>query len=469
MARIRCRWRACMLCLCTPCLCVLLLFLYTAAMMSVAMKKHVAGETPLGSSMDDYMVPPEIKAPPDPNDRFIAGGAVKTKKYSATPKVFWDKNKQVALWNQLQKEVDAQLNPILRPGAPQTAPEASLLSHSLSELRGFRHSSLTQQLLLYVSSMSRRQYPVLLQPEGQCGVGDTQERGSTLLLLAIKTSAQNYRNRQAIRQSWGRGGLVYPQRSGAERRGAYVRRLFLLGTERSPDLRNMTSDLLRLESQHYGDLLQWDMWDSPLNGSMQRLLFWSWFRDSCGHTAFVLEGDDQLFVNTPALVSLLQEQLHTPHLQDFMMGNVVVRGRPQRNSHSQEFIPESFYRGWYPMYARGEGRVSSALLLQRLLQVSDRVHLFPIEQVYVGMCMIRLNLSPTHHPAFLPSEWTKEEQEPCAAHRVLLLHTHSPTHMLQLWERSNTHTGPCANATVLPLTTRGTRLTTEARGHVWGH
>uniref|UniRef100_A0A3B4B0N0 Hexosyltransferase n=1 Tax=Periophthalmus magnuspinnatus TaxID=409849 RepID=A0A3B4B0N0_9GOBI len=389
----------------------------------------------------------------------------------STPKVFWNKKKERALWNKLQKKVDLQLNPILHPGAPQTAPDTSLLSQSLSELKDSAgHSLLTEQLQYHVSLMSRRQYPVLLQPRGQCGAGDAQERGHTLLLLAIKTSALNYRYRQAIRQSWGQAGWVSPQRSMGEGRGAYVRRLFLLGTVHSPDLRNRTSDLLHLESRHYGDMLQWDMWDSPLNGTMQRLLFWSWFRDICGHTDFVLEGDDQVFVNTPALVSLLQEQLDKPcsHLQDFMMGNVVSRRQPERILHSQEFIPESFYRGWYPPFTRGEGRVFSALLLERLFLVSNRVHLFPIEQVYVGICMFHLNLSPTHHPAVLPSDWTKEqEEEPCAVHKVLLLRTHSHTHMLQLWERSNTHTGPCANSTVPPLTTRGIKVTTGAKKHVW--
>uniref|UniRef100_A0A8C6SND9 Hexosyltransferase n=1 Tax=Neogobius melanostomus TaxID=47308 RepID=A0A8C6SND9_9GOBI len=269
----------------------------------------------------------------------------------------------------------------------------SLLSYSLSEHQGHsknlshRVRALPEQMQNYVTSMSRRQYPVLMEPRGQCGFGATQER-RPVLLLAIKTSVHNYKKRQAIRKSWGRADWVWAQRGRGERRGAYVHRIFLLGTERSPELRDIFSEML----------------------------------DTCGHVSFVFEGDDEVFVNTPAMVSLLQEQLQRPpansSLQDFMMGHMVYGGQPNRNSDSQEFIPESFYRGWYPSYARGTGRLSSALLLRRLLQVSHRVHLFPIEQVYVGMCLIRLNLSPSHHPAFLPSNWTKErEKQPCAVHR----------------------------------------------------
>uniref|UniRef100_A0A8C6WIE3 Hexosyltransferase n=1 Tax=Neogobius melanostomus TaxID=47308 RepID=A0A8C6WIE3_9GOBI len=371
------------------------------------------------------------------NLHFIAPGAIRTGKYASTPKLFWQKNDKVAFWNQLQKAVDLHFNTIDRMAASEPGQlYDSLLSYSLSEHQGHsknlshRVRALPEQMQNYVTSMSRRQYPVLMEPRGQCGFGATQER-RPVLLLAIKTSVHNYKKRQAIRKSWGRADWVWAQRGRGERRGAYVHRIFLLGTERSPELRDIFSEMLHYENQQYGDILQWDI-------------------DTCGHVSFVFEGDDEVFVNTPAMVSLLQEQLQRPpansSLQDFMMGHMVYGGQPNRNSDSQEFIPESFYRGWYPSYARGTGRLSSALLLRRLLQVSHRVHLFPIEQVYVGMCLIRLNLSPSHHPAFLPSNWTKErEKQPCAVHRVLLLQTHSPTHMLHLWDSLNTNTGLCSN------------------------
>lgn len=474
MARIYCRWRRVLICLCAPCLCVLLFFLYVVVSVSIAMNNHAMGNSePTDLALLTVKSPesalPSVKSTTtEPPAHFIAPGAIKSEKYSSTPKLFWDKKYNVAFWNQLQKAVDLHFKPILHQVDSQIKPGplgAPLNSPSLSELR--RSHSLPEQLQNYVSS--RRQYPVLMEPRDQCGVGATQERGP-LLLLAIRTSVHNYRNRQAVRQSWGRTGWVWAQRGTGAGQGAYVSRIFVMGTELSPELRNISSELLHLENQHYGDILQWDMWDTPLNRTVKQLLFWSWFTDTCGHTSFVFEGDDEVFVNTPALVSLLQDQLHKPQanssLQDFMMGHVVYGGQPNRSSDSQEFIPESFYRGWYPPYAHGAGRLSSALLLRRLLQVSHRVHLFPIEQVYVGMCLFRLNLSPSHHPAFLPSDWTKEQEEkPCAAHRVLLLHTHSPTHLRQLWESFRYNPELCSNATVAPLTVKQIIYTQRERKH----
>lgn len=444
MAQIYCRWRRILICLCTPCLCALLLFLYVFISVSIAMNNQVTGN----GQPTETLLPPEKPPTPEHSAHFIAPGAVKTKAYSATPKLFWDKKYNLAFWNQLQKAVDLHFKPILSPVASQTEPGP--LGAHLSELR----RSLPEQLQNYVSSM--RQYPVLMEPRGQCGVGASQERGP-LLLLAIRSSVHKYRNRQAVRQSWGRTGWVWPQRATGGGQGAYVHRVFLLGTEPSPELRDISSELLTLESQHYGDILQWDVWDTPLNETVKQLLFWTWVRDTCGHTSFVFEGDDEVFVNTPALVSLLVNS----SLQDFMMGHVVYGGQPNRS-----FIPESFYRGRYPPYARGAGRLSSALLLRRLLQLSPRVHLFPMEQVYVGMCLTRLNLSPTHHPAFLPSDWTKEQEEkPCAPHRVLLLHTHNHTHMLQLWDTLSSHTQLCSNVTVTAVTVKKTIVTHRERKH----
>ncbi|CAL1614158.1 unnamed protein product [Knipowitschia caucasica] len=471
MPHVQCRWWNCVLCLCGPCICVLLLFIYVAVMTTVAMNRHIAGQISAGSAFRDVAVPPVIKPRSNPKDRFVAKGAERSKKNGPTPKVFWEKGDNTPLWNQLQKVVDDGLNPILHPGVSEDPGPlgASLLSQSLSELRS---ETLMEPLRHYVRSMSRRQYPLLMEPRGRCGVGGTQDGGPALLLLAIRSRALSYRSRQAIRESWGQGGWVRTQ--SGDGMGAYVRRVFLLGTESSGALTHASSELLTLEQQHYGDLLQWELWDSPMNRTLLQLHFWAWVTHNCAHTTFVFEGDDQVFVNTPALVALLQAQLQEPRgprLQDVMLGKVLSREQPNRSPLSSHFVPESFYKGSYPLLASGTGRVSSALLLRRLLQVSHRVHLFPVEQVYVGMCMIRLNLSPTHHPAFLPSDsdsgWTKEQQEElCAPRRAVVLDAHSHTQVLQLWERANK--ALCTNTTVAPHTTKGPIVTPGGeQGHVW--
>uniref|UniRef100_A0A8D3EEP2 Hexosyltransferase n=1 Tax=Scophthalmus maximus TaxID=52904 RepID=A0A8D3EEP2_SCOMX len=302
-------------------------------------------------------------------------------------------------------------------GATLLRPNSSNVADRNSSGRNF--DKLPQQMQHFVSHMEIRDYPILIQPDGVCGAGAKYERERPLLLMAIKSTELNLENRQAIRRTWGAEG------------GAYVRRVFLLGKEPPEGLNEDFPGLLRMESKLYGDILQWDFEDTFFNLTLKDVLFWSWFSGSCGRTRFVFKGDDDVFVNTPKLITYLQDQLKEPQARDtmkgFMVGNVIGAASPVRVNSSKYFIPVSFYKGLYPAYAGGGGVVYSSLLTKRLLNTSKRVLLFPIDDVYVGMCMVRLNLCPSHHPAFLTFDFpAKEEEQPCAYHRVLLVHKRSP-------------------------------------------
>lgn len=220
--------------------------------------------------------------------------------------------------------------------------------------------------------------------------------------------------------------------------GGYIRRVFLLGKETPEDLGLDISHLLRAENNRHGDILQWDFQDTFFNLTLKDVLFWSWFSLHCSQPLFVFKGDDDVFVNTPKLITYLQQQLeeHQAHntLDEFMVGDVIGSALPSRAKRSKYFIPEGFYRGRYPTYAGGGGVVYSGALARRLHNISKTVHLFPIDDVYVGMCMFRLNAHPVHHPAFLTFDLSeKEEAKPCSYHTILLIHKRSPREMIDLW------------------------------------
>uniref|UniRef100_H2M132 Hexosyltransferase n=1 Tax=Oryzias latipes TaxID=8090 RepID=H2M132_ORYLA len=348
------------------------------------------------------------------------------------PTTFWEHHSS-AFWNQLQRAVDYHFNPILYSESRNRSAIVhlgdSLLNKSFFEVTNMGHmkkklEELPPAMQKYVSHMQRRSYPVLIQPDGACGAKARREDQTPFILFAIKSSELNIKNRQAIRQTWGQVG--------------WVQGVFLLGKEDSHFLGANMSHLLNAENRRYGDILQWDFEDTFFNLTLKDVLFWSWFSRNCGRTLFVFKGDDDVFVNTPKLISYLHEELKKPHahatMKEFMIGDVIGDAMPIRAKYSKYFVPDSFYKGIYPSYAGGGGVVYSGHLARRLHHISKTVHLYPIDDVFVGMCMLRLNALPIHHPSFLTFDFPSTiKEDPCADHTVLLVHKRGPEQLVEMW------------------------------------
>ncbi|KAK1803932.1 hypothetical protein P4O66_003871 [Electrophorus voltai] len=272
-------------------------------------------------------------------------------------------------------------------------------------------------------------YPLLIEPPTVCA------NQSAMLLLAIKSQTKNFENRQAIRQTWGHSGLV----QGRVGMGGLVQRVFLLAKSAVLEDSKEMMDLEK-ESKSYGDIIMWDFLDTFFNLTLKDILFWEWFSEHCQNARFVFKGDDDVFVRTPALLDYLQkeEEVHSApnsrkKIKDFVVGDVIKRANPLRLKSSKYYIPESFYKGMYPAYAGGGGVIYSGALVLRLFQVSKRVHLFPIDDVYVGMCLQRLRIVPVDQSGFLTFDFSQEEaKNPCAYHTILLVHKRSPSEVLKL-------------------------------------
>lgn len=437
MARCHCSFRRILICLCTLCGTFVLLFIYVGIVVCMSMN---GTPTPLAI----------IRV----NPLIVATGS----------ETFWQRPSREAYWNSLQEAVDFHFNPVLNSKDPSIVFHDSIF-YEFVRKRSFTKVSATAEKLDtsqyppllqdFVNNMERRDYPVLIQPGGLCGAGAKDENEPPLILLAIKSSELNFKNRQAIRNTWGRAGWVPGQsdRGGERRGGGYVRRIFLLGKENFEDLGVNTTSLLRTENELYGDILQWDFKDTFFNLTLKDVLFWEWFSHHCGSTKFIFKGDDDVFVNTHRMLTYLQEQLQKPGaeetMKDFMVGYLLGSVEPIRDVYSKYFIPDTFYKGLYPTYESGGGVIYTGQLTKRLYEISQRVHLFPIDDTFVGMCMSRLNAMPSHHPAFLIYDFNaKEAEAECSHHTVLLLHKRSPAQLMSLWNNMKMTEEKCWNATL---------------------
>ncbi|CAL8375119.1 unnamed protein product [Gadus morhua 'NCC'] len=262
--------------------------------------------------------------------------------------------------------------------------------------------------------------PPLLREPKNC----TSEGSGPFLLLAIKSAPSNFQRRQAVRETWGTEGVYLG--------GLSVRTIFLLGSSSNvdPDL----SPLLEYEARRHQDVLQWDFHESLFNLTLKFDAFFKWTWRNCRDASFVFSGDDDVFVNTPAILEYLRALAPEPASRLYV-GQVISPASPIRDAKSKYYIPPSYYEGGYPPYAGGGGFLFSGALLGRLAELSSLIPLFPIDDVYVGMCIHALGVAPEKHPGFQTFDVAESNRENMCVHKELMvIHRRTPREVKRLWK-----------------------------------
>ncbi|XP_060928579.1 UDP-GlcNAc:betaGal beta-1,3-N-acetylglucosaminyltransferase 8 [Limanda limanda] len=279
----------------------------------------------------------------------------------------------------------------------------------------------------FLQGMNCSASPVLIDQPSKCSSGPEDGNDQTFLLFAIKTTPGNFEGRQAVRDTWGKE-KVY-------RGGLRVRTVFLLGTP-PPDAIDL-STLVSLEAKHFGDILQWDFQESFFNLTLKGNSFLQWTLTNCPQASFIFSGDDDVFVNTPAMLRFLNS-LQASHASHLYVGHVIRTASPHRDPNNKYYIPMSFYDGPYPAYAGGGGFVVSGELLKSLYYVSRFIPFFPIDDVYTGMCAQALGVYPEAHPGFQTFDVKEQDRGNLCVHKgLIMIHQRSPTQMKKLWKGIN--------------------------------
>lgn len=351
-------------------------------------------------------------------------------------KQFWKKAlPSYAYWNFYQQQLDYLHNPILNgPNNTLQTPDwlngSSLQDSCEPDVGITRHknfSLLPERFKDFLLYMRCKSYSMVVNQPEIC-------KDPPFLLLAIKSLAPHFDRRQAIRESWGRAGVVANKT---------VVTVFLLGNTTAMDHFPDMSHMLRYESDLHRDLLQWDYRDSFFNLTTKEVLFLEWFNTTCPNASFIFKGDDDVFVNTFHIIGFLKGL--TPKIaHDLFVGDVITNAGPHRDKKLKYFIPESFYVGAYPPYAGGGGYLYSGSVARRLGEVMNKVALYPIDDVYTGMCLRKLGLAPQKHKGFRTfGIEEKYRNNACAYKSLMLVHPRSPQDMIKIWAWLNDPTLAC--------------------------
>ncbi|XP_030052023.1 N-acetyllactosaminide beta-1,3-N-acetylglucosaminyltransferase 2 [Microcaecilia unicolor] len=342
---------------------------------------------------------------------------------------FWRKyTPSTAYWNRHQQKLESLYNPVLTLLSNMTVEENLVTNASLinvcdvdttvmSEIKDFEN--LPTRFKDFLFYLRCRNYSLLVDQQNKC-------QHKPFLLLAIKSLTPHFDRRQAIRESWGQELKVGD---------LSVVRVFLLGQTPAEDNFPDLSDMLRYESETHQDLLLWSYRDTFFNLTLKEILFLKWVSQSCADVQFIFKGDDDVFVNTHQILDYLKS-LTKDKAKDLFIGDVIKDAGPHRDKKLKYYIPESIYEGSYPPYAGGGGFLYSGNLALRLYKITDQVLLYPIDDVYTGMCLQKLGLAPEKHKGFKTFDIEeKQKKNICSYSNLMLVHSRKPQEMIKIWSQ----------------------------------
>ncbi|XP_052460399.1 UDP-GlcNAc:betaGal beta-1,3-N-acetylglucosaminyltransferase 7-like [Carassius gibelio] len=283
-----------------------------------------------------------------------------------------------------------------------------------------------------------RYFPMLLNHPEKCS-------GDVDVLLVVKSVIEEHDRREAVRQTWGKEQEI---------QGLKIKTLFLLGTPATgKDTRNLQA-LVQYEDRTYGDILQWDFLDTFFNLTLKEVNFLRWFNIYCSGVPFVFKGDDDVFVHTKNLVELIGFRVEENKVENLIVGDTILGAKPIRNRQSKYFIPKELYDKRYPPYLGGGGFLMSSQVARRLFAVSESVELYPIDDVFLGMCLQKLKIVPELHLAFrtfgiIKRKVTRLNREPCFFRNLIVVHKLFPRELLQMWTLVQNEDLNCARQVVI--------------------
>ncbi|KAL4231853.1 Beta-1 [Mactra antiquata] len=187
----------------------------------------------------------------------------------------------------------------------------------------------------------------------------------------------------------------------------------------------------------------------------------------CANAKYVMKTDSDVYVNVPAILTLLSESNFTLHkafqipqklrrrfednvAEDSLNNPFKMYGlknhmaKPVRNMSGPKakwYVEENEYVGnYYPDYLDGHGYILSMQLVQDIVKVSERLPFFKFEDVYIGMCLQKLGYSVKHTNGFLRTGYPLT----LCSHKyrnIFTVHRVDYTNMSAIWYEKCPHFG----------------------------
>lgn len=268
-------------------------------------------------------------------------------------------------------------------------------------------------------------YDFLILPDAQC------KANPPFLVILVTTTHDQFSSRMVIRKTWGKMRYIRNRR---------IVTYFLLGT--TANLAYQSS--LLNENAQYGDLLQMNFTDTYHNLTLKTVLAMKWVHHFCSSSSFVMKTDTDMFVNVFYLMKLLLWKNRT---SNFVTGFLKRNEKPIRTQKSKWYISRDEYPlDIYPTFCSGTGYVLSTDVTSKIYNVSHTVPIISLEDVYVGLCLAKLNIIPEAlyiKDVFFPD---KLEFSVCKFRSIVTAHSVTSSELLHYWKELVKYKGMVCNS-----------------------
>ena len=203
------------------------------------------------------------------------------------------------------------------------------------------------------------------------------------LVILICSAPANAERRRDIRHTWGLDSALKPR----------WKTVFLVAQTHNPS----ESDSLLKEDEAFGDLIRASFLDHYWKLTPKIQVGYEWATRYCKFS-FLLKIDDDVFVETRGLISLLND---TGTSQRKLYMGRLYRKPPVIRSGKWRVTLEEYNRTNYPDFCPGFGYALSADVVHLFVELFDVVPTFRMDDVYVGMLADRADVKVVNNDGFI--------------------------------------------------------------------
>lgn len=204
-----------------------------------------------------------------------------------------------------------------------------------------------------------------------------------IIIILIHSAPENFQKRKMIRETWGKSN-------------SYVLLLFLLGNVKSSKLQHK----LNFENQIKGDIVQGNFYDNYRNMTYKHVMALKWFIYECPKAQFLLKIDDDILVNLPLLLKILEDPSMSLakilNSKGLIYCHKLEKSKVHRTNSKWQLTYAEYPKKYFPTFCPGFAILYSTDVVSPLYLKAQKMSFFWIDDVHItGNIASSLNISIT--------------------------------------------------------------------------